>query len=82
MPMQRFWGMSVNGLFKEQQRGSIAEVDKNKKNKNFNVLRSCLEWVLLLVTFVNVSFDYLDYFLDLHYWILTYIVSLLLNCNL
>ena len=35
-------------------------------NRN-KILISCLERVLLLVTFVNVSFDYLDGFLHLHW---------------
>lgn len=37
------------------------------QNKIFHVLRSCLERVLLLVTFINVNFDNPDHFLCLHY---------------
>lgn len=52
-------------------------------NKIFNAPRSCLERVLLLVTFINVSFHYQYHFSCLHYWTLTdYIISLPLNCNL
>lgn len=52
-------------------------------NKNFDAPISCLERVLSLVTFINVSFHYQYHFSCLHYWTLTdYIISLPLNCNL
>lgn len=55
----------------------------SNSNKNFNAPRSCLERVISLVTFINVSFHYQYHFSCLHYWTLTdYIISLPLNCNL